>query len=245
MKIITISDLHGRNSWLHIDVGHYDKVIFLGDYTDSYDLTDAAILENLSQIIRLKHLYPDKVVLLIGNHDAQYLHFPHYRCSGFRSSMQPALSALFTEHKASFQIAYQVDSYLFTHAGVTNLWLAHVPKGDLNTKLELNLQALGQLADAMNRMHQDRMLRTALFDVSYLRGGFDEAGGPLWADKRETSTDYLPGLHQIVGHTPVPEFTTIGDETGSITYTDVLQTQEAFYTIDFDDVNQAFVDLSG
>ncbi|WP_421827371.1 metallophosphoesterase [Larkinella sp.] len=235
MKIITISDLHGRNSWLHIDAGHYDKVVFLGDYTDSYDLTDDAILENLSQIIRLKQQAPDKIILLIGNHDAQYLHFPHYRCSGFRPSMQPALTSLFRKHQSLFQIAHQEGFYLFTHAGVTNRWLAHVPKGD--PKLELNLQALDLLADAMNKMHQDRMLRTSLFDVSSLRGGFDEAGGPLWADKRETSTDYLPGLHQIVGHTPVPEFTTIGDETGSITYTDVLQTQEAFYTIDFDDVN--------
>ncbi|RCR65752.1 metallophosphoesterase [Larkinella punicea] len=245
MKIITISDLHGRNSWLHIDVGHYDKVIFLGDYTDSYELSDAAILENLSQIIRLKQQAPDKVILLIGNHDAQYLHFPHYRCSGFRPSMQPALTSLFKANLPLFQIAHQEGLYLFTHAGVTNRWLAHIPKGDLSAKLELNLQALGQLADAMNRMHLDRMLRTSLFDVSSLRGGFDEAGGPLWADQRETSTDYLPGLHQIVGHTPVPEFTTIGGKTGSITYTDVLQTQDAFYTIDFDDVNQAFVDLSG
>jgi predicted MPP superfamily phosphohydrolase len=237
MKIITISDLHGRNPWLHIDVESYDKVIFLGDYTDSYDLSDAAILENLSQIIRLKQQAPDKVVLLIGNHDAQYLHFPHYRCSGFRPSMLPALTSLFTENQPLFQIAHQEGSYLFTHAGVTNRWLAHIPKGHLSAKLELNLQALDQLADAMNTMHQNRMMRTALFDVSHLRGGYDEAGGPLWADKRETSTDYLPGLHQIVGHTPVPEFTTIGDETGSITYTDVLQTQEAFYTLDFGDIN--------
>ncbi|GAB3916502.1 metallophosphoesterase [Larkinella terrae] len=234
MKIISVSDLHGRGNWLRIDVDCYDKVIFLGDYTDSYDLSDEVILENLQQIIRLKQLHPDKIVLLIGNHDAQYMHFPHYRCSGFRPSMQAALTGLFTEHQSLFQIAYQVESYLFTHAGVSNRWLAHVPKGDLGSKLELNLQSLDQLelAKVMNEMHEDRMLRTALFDVSYLRGGNDEAGGPVWADKRETSTDYLPGWHQIVGHTPVREFTTVGDQTGSITYTDVLQTQEAFYSIE-------------
>jgi hypothetical protein len=231
MKIITISDLHGRDNWLQINVDQYDKLIFLGDYTDSYDLSDNVILENLQQIIRFKHHYPDKIILLIGNHDAQYLHFPHYRCSGFRPSMQPTLSKLFTDYQSLFQIAYQEDSYLFTHAGVSNRWLAHLPKGE-GSKLELNLQALDELGDAMNKMHQDRMMRTALFDVSYLRGGFDEAGGPVWADKRETSTDYVPGLHQIVGHTPVQEFMTVGDQTGSITYTDVLQTLEAFYTLE-------------
>ncbi|RRB00039.1 metallophosphoesterase [Larkinella rosea] len=232
MKIITIPDLHGRNSWLQVDVDQYDKVIFLGDYTDSYDLSDDIILDNLQQIIRLKCHYPDKIVLLIGNHDAQYMHFPHYRCSGFRPSMQPALSKLFRDHIRLFQIAYQEDEYLFTHAGVSNRWLAHLPKGNGSQNLDLNLQSLHQLADLMNEMHQDRMMRTTLFDVSYLRGGYDEAGGPVWADKRETSGDYLWGVHQVVGHSPVPAFTTIGDETGSITYTDVLQTQEAFYTIE-------------
>ncbi|GAB3905360.1 metallophosphoesterase [Larkinella knui] len=232
MKILTISDLHGRNSWQQVDVTQYDKVIFLGDYTDSYELSDRIILENLQQIIGLKQQYPDKVVLLLGNHDAQYLHFPHYRCSGFRSSMQPALSALFTEQKSLFQIAHQQNSYVFTHAGVSNRWLAHLPKGDLSSKLEPNLQTLDQLATVLNAMHEDRMLRTSLFDISYLRGGYEEAGGPVWADKLETSTDYIAGLHQIVGHTPVPEFVTIGDQTGSITYTDVLQTQEAFYTLE-------------
>lgn len=228
MRIITISDIHGRDCWLRVNVEQFDRVIFLGDYTDSYEFSDTDILENLQRIVQLKQAHPEKVVLLIGNHDAQYIHFPHYRCSGFRPSMQAALSALFTAHQAFFQIAHQESNYLFTHAGVSNRWLSHLPKD--NHRAGLNLDS--QLADSMNRMHQDRMLRTALFDVSYLRGGSDEAGGPVWADKRETTTDYLPGLHQVVGHTPVPEFVTVGDETGSITYTDVLQTQEAFYTLD-------------
>ncbi|MFC5411016.1 metallophosphoesterase [Larkinella bovis] len=231
MKIVTIPDLHGRDSWLQVNIDRFDKVIFLGDYTDSYDLSDEVILENLQQIIRFKQQYLDKVVLLIGNHDAQYLHFPHHRCSGFRPSMQPVLTELFTQNQSLFQIAHQENSHLFTHAGVSNRWLAHLPKADLRSKLELNLQELDQLAALMNRMHEDRKMRTTLFDVSYLRGGFDEAGGPVWADKRETSTDYVPGLHQVVGHTPVPDFQTIGNETGSITYTDVLQTREAFFTL--------------
>ncbi|MFD1141899.1 metallophosphoesterase [Larkinella insperata] len=232
MKIITISDLHGLSSWLRITIDQYDKVIFLGDYTDSYELSDEAILENLRQIVALKKQHPEKIILLIGNHDAQYIHFPHYRCSGFRPSMQPALSDLFHAHQSLFQIAHQEASYLFTHAGVSNRWITQLPKANLRSKLNLDPLDHNQLAALLNRMHQDRMLRTVLFDVSYFRGGSDEAGGPVWADKRETATDYLTGLHQVVGHTPVPEFVTIGDENSSITYTDVLQTQETFYTLE-------------
>ncbi|GAB3263808.1 metallophosphoesterase [Larkinella harenae] len=240
MKIITISDLHGRTNWRQINIDQHDKVIFLGDYTDSYNLDDAVILENLQHIIALKEAHPEKVILLIGNHDAQYLHFPLYRCSGFRAAMQSALTVLFTTHNDLFQIAHQEGPYLFTHAGLSGGWLARLNIPGFNLKLELNLLAWGQwsklnqLDQLLNTMHQDRIKQTALFDVSYLRGGFQNSGGPLWADKQETSTDYIMGLHQVVGHTPVPDFLTIGNRLGSITYTDVLQTKEDFYTLVID-----------
>ncbi|MGA0560381.1 metallophosphoesterase [Larkinella sp. VNQ87] len=234
MNIVTISDLHGRNNWQQVDVRQYDKVIFLGDYTDSYELSDAVILENLRQIVQLKQQYPDKVVLLIGNHDAQYLHFPNHRCSGFRPSMQPALTKLFAENRAVFQLAYQQGAYLFTHAGVSMNWLNQLPEESIKAKLNLDLRNLEQLGSALNRMHEHTFLHPSLFAVSYLRGGYGAAGGPVWADKRETATDFVTGLHQVVGHTPVPDFLTFGDESGSITYTDVLQTKDAFYTLEID-----------
>lgn len=84
MEILTISDLHGRTVGKEADFNAYDQIVFLGDYTDSYVEADETIFNNLSEIILLKRREPDKFVLLIGNHDAQYLHFSHYRSSGFR-----------------------------------------------------------------------------------------------------------------------------------------------------------------
>ena len=92
MNILTISDLHGRTVWKEADMDRYDQVIFLGDYTDSHVVDDETIYTNLQQIIELKQQQPDQFILLLGNHDAQYMHYPHYRCSGFRVWAQPELS---------------------------------------------------------------------------------------------------------------------------------------------------------
>jgi len=126
MKHIAIGDIHGRDSWQRVNTKLYEKVIFLGDYVDSHTLSDFTILENFKKIISLKKRNPEKVILLLGNHDVHYLHYPRFECSGFRKTMQPELSALFRRNADLFQVAYQKDNYLFTHAGVTNNWYGEI-----------------------------------------------------------------------------------------------------------------------
>src|SRR5689334_6502910 len=119
MKIITVPDLHGKESWSTLDPAEYDKIIFLGDYVDSKgDFSDREELTNLERIIEFKLRYPNKVELLIGNHDLHYLHFPFYRASSFNVSIQPVLTALFTRNRDCFSYAFQMGSHLWTHAGV-------------------------------------------------------------------------------------------------------------------------------
>ncbi|WP_460933308.1 metallophosphoesterase family protein [Spirosoma humi] len=230
MNVLTISDLHGRTVWKGVNAEAYDLIIFLGDYTDSRVFDDETIYTNLETIIQRKQEQPDKFVLLIGNHDAQYLHYPHYRCSGFREWAQPALSALFEDYKTLFQIAHQQRDFLFTHAGVTNNWLTRFLSETAYNVSWLTSET--NLAGLLNEAHQQPgRVRDHLFDVGPRRGGSDPFGGPIWADRSETRTDFLTGFQQVVGHTPVSDFMTTGNEMGSITYTDVLQTKTAFYEI--------------
>ena len=234
MTILTISDLHGRTAWREADLSPYDQVIFLGDYTDSYVVDDETIYTNLHDIIQLKRKSPTKVVLLIGNHDAQYLHFPYYRCSGFRAWAQPALSNLFAKYEPLFQVAHQQGAYLFTHAGVTNRWLIHAQTKSGNHAGPVTPD--DDLANLLNDLHRQPLpVRNLLFEVGPKRGGYDAHSGPVWADRSETKNDYLTGFHQIVGHTPVDDFTTVRGVSGSITYTDVLETKTAFYEITIPD----------
>ena len=52
--ILIIPDIHGRDFWKKaVDSKGYDKIIFLGDYTDPYDfegITEETAVENFKYI---------------------------------------------------------------------------------------------------------------------------------------------------------------------------------------------------
>src|ERR1700733_14987843 len=124
MKHIVIGDLHGKDYWKEININDYDKAVFIGDYVDHWSLPDYTIAQNLLDIIELKKKNPETVELLLGNHDVQYLHYPHFLCSGFRPQMQRKLTFIFDDNRQLFNVAYQRGRHLFSHAGVTNAWYA-------------------------------------------------------------------------------------------------------------------------
>jgi len=217
-KIIAIGDLHGQDCWKAINPDEYDYILFLGDYVDSFSVPRETILSNLEDIIALKKLYPQKVTLLLGNHDIQYSEYPNYRCSGFDERMQPDYTQMFRENRHLFQVALQIGRYLFTHAGISHSF-ARTCLGDRYTQV---VEHLINAADLLNAIHASPS-QSILHTVSRYRGGYDQFGGITWADYRETSVDLLPGYHQIVGHTPVDAFARIGDSESSITYIDLRE----------------------
>lgn len=219
MKIISVGDIHGRPYWKEIDPSKYDKIIFVGDYCDSYTHSDVEIESNLLNIIELKKNNPDKVVLLLGNHDIHYMFLSEgYEGSGFRPSMAINLNMIFRHHKDLFQIAFQIENYLWSHAGVSFGWYDYNKKEieDIAERFDTI-----NLADTFNHMllkSENRILQ----QVGRKRDGRYSFGGIVWADRSETREQYIDGYHQIVGHTPINTITMFGDEKGSIRYIDVL-----------------------
>lgn len=194
---------------------------------DSFDLSDFDILENLKGVLSLKKRHPEKVVLLLGNHDVQYMHFPRYQCSGFRPSMQVDLTGLFNSNRSLFQMSYQRCNYIFTHAGITNAWYQEFLRLPL---LEQIGEAGDTIADLINKVEESTQ-RYLLYATSIYRGGYGN-GGFLWADRRETATDMLHGYHQVVGHTQVPEVDRVVYTGRSITFIDILATRSYFHELD-------------
>lgn len=232
MRTLTIPDLHGRSGWQQLDLEPYDKVVFTGDYVDSYEFPDEVIYANLQAVIALKEQNPDRVELLLGNHDIQYFYYPDFRCSGFRPSAQPALTAFFQEHQALFNVAFGEGCYLWTHAGLSAGWhqlaLPHLQPLLPETATEPAVA----LAAALNKLAITDTGRQLLHQVGVSRGGFAAFGGVTWADQTETVGNHLPGFHQLVGHTPVRQITRFGGDQSSITYLDCLQTQEDYLRLE-------------
>lgn len=218
MQILAIGDIHGRDDWKAVKARKADHIVFIGDYIDPHKpIPDSDVIGNLEEIIDFKKDNLEKVTLLLGNHDAQYLHYPHYQCGEHRADLQETIGGLFQKNADLFQIAWQHDQYLFTHAGISLGWYARL----LTVKKAFDENTLVGLLDAVYRSEIDRDL---LFEVSHRRGGWYEHGGPIWADRMETRYDYVPNFHQIVGHSRVPDFERHGDENASITFIDTGDT---------------------
>ena len=226
MKTISVGDTHGTNHWQSIAVDNYDKIIFVGDYVDSFTISNLDIKDNLLNIIELKKSYPDKVVLLLGNHDLQYMFkgFEH-RCSGYRPEASIDLYQIFSENKELFQVAFQIDKHIWSHAGFHKGWISQ--------RFKEHFDGINTLADVVNeRFNFHKSDTEVLFDVGFLRGGNDFVGGPFWLDARNLIKKPVAGLHQIVGHTrrDVIDTYRMGEVT-SVTFIDVQEDTPNFYEL--------------
>ena len=85
INTLIIGDVHGRDFWAEpvnkvlSDTGAH--IIFLGDYLDLYpyefdwsqDINwNMVAIDRFKNIIELKRANPDRITLLIGNHDCGY-----------------------------------------------------------------------------------------------------------------------------------------------------------------------------
>jgi len=222
MKFLSIGDIHGLDVWKGFEdipqlLGgifspDYDKYIFVGDYVDSFKKSNQQILDNLLNIINFKRRYPQHVILLWGNHDIQYLtSYKEHGCSGFRPEAYYDLHEVFRTNRKLFQLAYQHENYLWTHAGIHKGWYEY----------EFPYKAKN-IAQDLNQAFEEGV--SSIFDVGMHRGGFKRVGGPLWACRKETWKKPLEGYHQIVGHTRNDKLLTNKiNENTSITYIDFLE----------------------
>lgn len=196
MLVNIIPDVHGDNIWKYFIDESCDKIIFLGDYVDSFTIQNSIMINNLLDIIEFKKQNEDKVILLWGNHDIQYLYYPEseYQCSGIRPEIAFTFKHIFKENEHLFQYAYQYKNWIFTHAGIQNNWFHDRFKGN----------PLINIADQLNNPN-NRNQKESLYQVGYMRGGMKHnVGGILWCDKQELKKP-LEGFNQVVGHTQVSE----------------------------------------
>lgn len=238
-NVLTIGDVHGESWWKEIeDIGQlvkdkhmmpkFDKYVFLGDYTDSFDLSSPVILQNLKEIIQFKKDYPEFVVLLIGNHDVFYMSTNGMMMSGSRPEVLFDFYDLFRKNKKLFQVAYElhVDNkkYLWSHAGVHIGWYKERYSKVVTTENK-------SLAWNLNNLFERNA--DCIFDVGYKRGGTLNYGGPLWCDFLTLQRKPIKGYHQIVGHTRRKKIVHVdrGKDT-SVTCCDVANSKE-YLTLNF------------
>lgn len=193
---IVCPDIHGRNFWEKAAEEYDGSVpfIFLGDYLDPYSdegINDEIAKKNFEKIWEFKEKWGDKVILLLGNHDLSYYDY-YFRCCRYSFISGTWFPEFIRKNWEHFNIAYNLynsdKKYILSHAGIHPTWLK-----------ENQLENIYD-ADYINSLFtQDKRLFN---DYTYYRGGYSNAGSPVWADIREFGKLELieENLKQIVGH---------------------------------------------
>lgn len=195
MKTVAIGDTHGRQFWKYLtSLEDVDRIVFIGDYFDSFDYDGKHQLENFLDIIEYKQSKQKEVILLIGNHDFHYMDWAlesYEEYSGFQDSYAKTFNKVLRLYKDELQMAYQMDDYIFTHAGITNTWL----------KERCLWDGVVNIVDCINdtfKAAPDRFSFNSGVGDMY---GDHPSQSPIWVRPNSLISDPIDFFFQVVGHT--------------------------------------------
>lgn len=242
MKTVIIADVHGRDQWKQIlaQETDADKIVFLGDYFDSFDLSGAVQMHNFKEIIEFKEKSGKEVIMLVGNHDYHY--FPEIdesSTSGYQYRMAPAIKLLIQENRQHLQVAYRMDEFVFSHAGISSEWLDDfIPSWNLDTMVDRINETFKYTPT--NLCYRSYKITDADKGEWIGSGGYGNEiyQGPMWIRPKALMSANRDTLRkeiiQVVGHTVQNQIDTKGTATGGRYYfTDVQETSQE-YTIIID-----------
>jgi len=189
MKIIAIGDIHGQDVWKKIikQEKTFDKVIFLGDYFDSFYNDGVTQLSNYNDIRDFRDSNKDKVITLLGNHEYHYI-VPEEKYSGWKHSTNIIAKDILMEdfNLNKLKYIYKYKSLVFSHAGISKYWLKEVAKTSL-------------------RSLQKNEVQLKYFSFNMLKGydpyGNTISNSPIWIRPYALSKNKLDKYTFIIGHT--------------------------------------------
>jgi hypothetical protein len=192
-RTLIIPDIHHK-TWIVDEIlmnERFDAAVFLGDYFDDFNDT----IEDARQTAEWlrAHIGTPEFTFLYGNHDLPYrFPMPGLNCAGFSIDKWQAIVPVLNEELwEGFQLHAWIDGWLLSHAGWNTRFAdanGQVHPGWIDEHCKDCLQELSE-----GRMHP-------LAAAGRSRGGRQAVGGVTWQDWRELQP--IPGLRQVVGHTP-------------------------------------------
>jgi len=197
--ITVIPDIHGRGFWHEAEnlIDSSERVIFLGDYLDPYpyeEITERAAFVNFLHILDFKKSNPDKVILILGNHDGHYF-FGDINCSRKSYANEELFRSFFLEDRELFDFAHEETvagkRFLFTHAGIHPGYLREMRLPEEYSPETVRAMDFSQMLTAYSRCRS----WSSRYDY----------GSPMWCDLEEWARfpegEYPEGIVQVFGHT--------------------------------------------
>ena len=215
IKYLILGDIHGRHFWknpVNDVLENTDaNIVFLGDYLDCYpndfevktNYVDSAI-NNFEEILKTKNKFPERITLLIGNHDCTY-RYGKYICecrTDYRN--YNTIRDIFLLNKDLFQLADETiingKHFIFSHAGIHKGYIKYAFP-DICDSIDEN-----NIVDYVNKAYRaedEAFIKSlGMYDRYRGWGGYDYAS-LVWADLHSWfESDRNDGYgYQVFGHT--------------------------------------------
>lgn len=227
LGINVIGDIHGRTNWKElIDLDCIN--IFVGDYFDPYEaILYDSLVDNFLDIIELKKNNPNKIILLIGNHDAHYMNgYPNGESSRYNKFQSEKIKKLFEDNYEYFHGIVYFDkntNHIISHAGITKTWYNHYFNNttDFPDEMAFKINELWK----NNKMCFSFMKNMGSPSDYY---GDYSTHSPLWVRTYALLDDnYFQNsdIIQVIGHTQIQEII----ESNNIVCVDILGRQTKSY----------------
>lgn len=138
MKILAVGDIHTKQ-WVVDEVEKlipkYDAIVFCGDYADDWMSEAPDSIATWDKLWRLQYGNPDKVKLVLGNHDFIYVNRTPSLQSGYDPITQLAINSpvnkYLREWLLGLPIVLELDGITFSHAGIAKGWNGTTEMSDL------------------------------------------------------------------------------------------------------------------
>jgi hypothetical protein len=214
MKTVLIGDIHGRDIWKQIVEKEQDadRIVFVGDYFDSFDVPGVVQLQNFLDIIEFKKNSEKEVVLLFGNHDYHYMPgFTGMGYSGYQAGLAYQFRDAIQQNLEHLQMAYLFDNVLCSHAGISPEWLhRHFGKENDESQYNISTESLEGIRYIVDLINEHFKFKPQIFEFcGWNPYGDNTNQTPIWIRPASLmKANKLEGhlkenVIQIVGHTGV------------------------------------------
>jgi hypothetical protein len=197
-RTVIIPDLHNAvsriDSWLSAHLRADDELVFLGDYFDEYDDGPAQAATTAAWLKEM--LRRPRTVMLMGNHDVSYA--TSFHCDGWTLEKQAAIREILDwDDWRRLGLLHSTQGFYLSHAGMHPDFFCQP-----GTTQFIGPRAAQEACEAaLDRARLDEV--APVLRPGKLRGGVQPHGGITWLDWRAFTP--IPGVNQIVGHTPYYE----------------------------------------
>lgn len=227
LKIITARDPHWNDDYKKINPDDADLVFFQWDYVDVHEKYmkdqlwdyyhlpysqeeqewfDIQIPSVLEWILEMKYKYGEKIILLLWNHDAQYIR-PIQTFECYRQQLHDVLHTIYHQHINQFTFVHRIENVLFSHGWITNEFAKYYQNKTIHhiTETRYHIKPKDTCGYSSNDTWRTNLNNPLLYRSAYKTMWHDEfpnwiPNWPLWTKWSEILNSPLTDMIQIFWH---------------------------------------------